>query len=146
MERVSLNKSALLEGLKHLSLAEEMELPELKGMLKFPEDEVPVIQIKGASLEDHIACQDIHRLAAASAAKMLYTLVEKKKIDLDSIMENVKNPSKSKFLFEINLFKSNVTNPQFTYREVVEISEKVPGLVNRVVKRILQITSSESNA
>lgn len=147
--RVLLNRKNLMVHLKRFSRYRDVEFPELSGKMGFPEDVVPVLKIRAASLDNHIRARTVAERAAIMGMKIVKDTTEGMKKDvgeflnIDWITEELKKPQNEKTMLEVSLFHRCVVKPKFTMRDAYVISESMPEVVNRVATTALQMSSLE---
>ena len=147
MDEVVVDKDKLMEYITHFDKIETMEIPEFRQFLGAEDcDKVPVIKLRGASLDDHMKAQSLNSVPLLIYRFILKRYQESKYFDVDKVEEALKDDTLlPNTRFEISLFHRNVIEPNFTMENVIEISEVYPDVVNRVVRRILGITQEHSN-
>ena len=144
MRKVLLDRIQLLKGLSDFKSEDEVPFPELEGLFGAVKGEIPVLKIKGASLDDQITANLIMQKARISAVKMIQNFGDKKNLkhlNLDGITKN--SAMNEKTQLEISIFHRCVVQPSFSLEEVIWLSEKLPEIVNRVAQTALYLSSME---
>lgn len=150
---MSQSKKVVLDADKIKSYVEEfkgtidVEFPELRGILNMSSEEMPVVTIKAASLDDQLRAQSIYEQTAIRALALVEWANGKDPnsdpIGLEKMMEEIRQPMHHKSFLEISIFHRCVVNPEFTMRQSVKISEVLPEVVNRVATAALEMSSLE---
>lgn len=148
MEKVLINRTSLLDYVENFKKFEDVPFPELKGQFGCSGDEIPVLKIKAASLDDQIRANTIYEKVAVMAVQMMEGFIKrdpKKILDLEKMAKELNSPNlHEKTHIEVSLFHKCVVQPQFSLLESVKISEALPEVVNRVASIALQLSSMES--
>ena len=102
-----------------------------------------VLKVKGASLDDHIAAQNLSNNTPFILAEIYKKVKNNETIDYTRIVDDfMSDKMLHNTMFELSLFQRNVLKPKFTYEEVLDISEKIPEFINSVVKFSLGLTDN----
>ncbi len=137
--RVLTDKNRLLKFIHNFQSEHEIEVSEWKHINNGK------IRIRGATLDDHHACQSTKTPIAMTAEYMLKCVKEDKEIDKEVLKIFQENNSMNvNACFEVNLFQKCVVKPKFSLDEVVELSKVFPEVVNRIVKLCLKMTKWET--
>lgn len=147
MQKVQLDPGKLNDYIDNFKGELDVEYPELREIMGLKEDEVAVLTIKAASLNDHIRAQSLNEQTAIMAIKMAEWAQSKGKgehpVDFQKMLEELTKPMMSKTYLEVSIFHRCVIKPTFTMREAVRISEVLPEVVNRVASTALLMSSLE---
>jgi hypothetical protein len=148
LKKVLLNRKVLKQRLRTFKRFEDVEFPELTGKLGFPEDVIPILKIKAASLDDHIRCRTIAERAAIMGIKLAEMVTESKNVlqlfDVNWIQDELRKPETDKAMMEISLFHRCVMKPKISMRDAYVISKTLPEVVNRVATKALSMSSLEN--
>lgn len=116
---------------------------EFTKILGYKNDEQVILKVKGASLDDQITCQNLAKKTPFILMHVLSLISNSEKFDFEKLLEQIEDDRlNDNTIFELNLFERNVIDPKFTFKEVYEISEKIPEFVNEVVKFSLGLTDN----
>lgn len=139
-----LNKKNLIAYAKSVATLRQVEFPELVGVLsRYSDDKkMPVIMIKGASLDDHIACNQLGKDSLLILAAILEKVKENNgQISPEEILEQITSDKIHGFtLFELKLFCRVCHKPQFTFEEVLLLATKQPEIISRVNHTAFEMT------
>lgn len=147
MKKVLLNKKRIQAHLKKFKGKIDVEFPELTGKLGFPEDVVPVLKIKAASLDDHLRAKTIVERASIMAIRIVEALDKGQMhnmFDIDAINKELRDPVNEKAFLEVSIFHRCVLAPKFTMKEAYRLSMIMPEVVNRVASQALMMSSLEN--
>jgi hypothetical protein len=144
MQKVTVDPDKLNQYAESFNGEVDVEFPELREFLGLGEEELPVITIKAASLDDQLRAQALYEQTAVMAIKMMEWAKRGDQVDpvgFKKLTKELTEPMNNKTLLEISLFHRCVVKPEFTMRQSVRISEALPEVVNRVAARALELSS-----
>ena len=147
MKRVPLSYQRVIDYTKNFKSEADVEFPELRELFGYSDDEMPVLKIKAASLDDHLRAQSLHERVAILAIKMLEGVRKKDFKDVmnyDEMKKELTAPVGEKAMLEVSIFHRCVLRPKFSLREAYLISQAFPEVINRVVVKALALSSLES--
>jgi len=142
MEEKIVDKNLLIQKIDSFRKEKYIHVPELAGLVGLPEEEC-LIKIRGASLEDHLRANELKK----QPYLFMQSLIMKMKRgylfeEISQLAHLYVNPEISEVVvFELTLFQRCVLEPAFTMEEVVRISEVAPGVINKVVAEIVELTA-----
>ncbi len=123
----------------------ELEAPELKEILGLNGNEIPIMKVRPASLDDHIKSQDIVTQTLYKLKILHKELDEKGLNEIDtSEYEALDDVLDDRTIFEVNLFSSCVIEPKFTPEQVIEMSKVMPDFINKVAAFVTELTNVEN--
>ena len=142
-EKILVDKTALTKHVDSFIRVHDVEVPELNELLKIEKGNA-VLKVKIASLNDHIQAKAL----ASAPMLLLATVIDKidkgEEVDVDVVKEQMyKNEIHPNTLFELEVFSRCVLEPEFTLKEVINMSEVFPGMINRIVVFALGINQQE---
>ena len=146
-KKVLLSKQKLNVYLKKFIKKQDIEFPELAGKLGFPEDSIPYLTVKAASLSDHIRARSLAEKVTIKAIQLADAMHKedfKTIFDIDWITKELHEPENEKALMEISLFHRCTVKPKFTLKDAHVISKTMPEIINRVANIALQMSSLET--
>lgn len=145
MQKVTIDPEKIVQYSKSFDGLLDIEFPELRELLGIAEDEMPVLKIKAASLNDQVRAQTLYEQSAIVAVKMMeWAAAQEKPVDpvgFDKFSKELREPMNAKTFLEISLFHRCVVEPEFTMRQAVRISEAMPEVINRVAIKALELSS-----
>jgi hypothetical protein len=145
MQKVVIDPERIVEYSESFESKVDVEFPELREFLGMADNEMPVLKIKAASLNDQVRAQTLYEQAAIVAVRMMeWASNQKGRIDpvgFDQFSKELREPMNAKTHLEISLFHRCVIDPEFTMRQSVRISEALPEVVNRVASKALELSS-----
>lgn len=141
--KVLLDKDILNRYVESFDLIREVYVPELKDILG---QEVPIIKVRGASLNDHITAKNLSSRPMILLGTVLNEIINGREVNAGLIRNEVFSEDQlhPDARFEIDLFKRCVVEPKFAMEEVISISNVMPEFINRVVKLAIGITAAIS--
>lgn len=141
-KNVTLNKKKLKKYTESIDNIKDYEIRRDFSKLLGYKNKV-VLKVRGASLDDQLTCQNLGKKTPVILTHVLSLISKGKQIDFEKLLEQIQEDKLSdNTIFELNLFERNVIDPKFTFKEVYEISEKIPELINEVVCFILSLTDN----
>lgn len=144
MQKVTVDPGKLNDYAESFDGEVDIDFPELRDLLGLGEEELPVITIKAASLDDQIRAQSLYEQTAMMAIKMMDWAKRGENIDpvgFDKLTKELTEPMNNRTFLEISLFHRCVVKPEFSMRQSVRISEALPEVVNRVAAKALELSS-----
>jgi len=132
------NKDDILKFIDDFKTEYEVEVPEWESISQ------GVIVVRPAHLDDHITAMNAQTATNLMMEYYKDCKVKEKEPDPKEV-ERISELGKSdpKTLFEIEIFAKCVIRPLFSLGEVASISKTFPCVVNRTVKYILSLTTSQ---
>lgn len=135
-----LNKNDLLKYARSVTTLKKVPFPELQEVLKT--NYIPSIMIRGAGLDDHIACAQLGKDSMFLIAAILEKVKKNGMITPEEIIKEFTKDTIHGFtMFELKLFERSCHNPAFTFEEILTIATKAPEVISRVTNTALEMTS-----
>lgn len=120
-----------------------IEAPELAKKLGYKEGTVPILQVRLASLDDHLRAKELASASAMALIKIDKKIKDNQEIVAEDIDIGLMNEEYGpKTFFEINIFHRCVIEPKFRYRDVIQLAVVLPDLINRTVRFILELNTN----
>jgi len=132
-EKVIVNKEALTKYVNSFQRIYDVEAPELNELLGITEGNA-ILKVCLASLDIHTKARHLSSVPMLLLATVIDKLEKKEEVDVDIIKEQIyENKFHANTLLELEIFSQCVIEPKFTMKEVVNISEVFPHMINRIV-------------
>ena len=137
-----LNKDKLKKFTDSIDIVKDYEVRKEFAIALGYKDKV-ILKVKGASLDDQLTCQNLAKKTPFILTHVLGLINKGEQFDFEKLLEQIQEDKlNDNTIFELNLFERNVIKPKFTFKEVYEISEKIPEFVNEVVCFSLGLTDN----
>lgn len=147
VKKIIVDRENLLQFCEKFEFIKEIEVPELSKILGCENGQIPVLKVRGASLDDQIKVNELAMKSTAIIARIVQALEEKSEINIDFLRKLIYDDTNihPKTMMEIFLFHRNVVEPKFGLMEVVKMSEAIPEVINRIAMLSLSMTSLENS-
>ena len=127
-EKVKIDKDKLFKKVEGLDKIYDYPVKEMANG-----DNIPILRVKRASLDDRIRAETISSVPAILLKKILEDAEKGIAPSVETIKDTMNHPGvHEKTSYEIQLFHMCVIEPKFTIDECIKLSETMPNLVNEV--------------